>query len=563
MEPDTEEQFSSQTDDSCEMMELDVEDQFSSQNNDSCEGLETESVPININVDYNLHRIPINGVEDMGGIDFKKFTTIDIMKYDFPNLEVAFTFYNWYARMHGFAGRKNRKRKNKHNEVVQQEFVCYMQGFRKDRFKENKKRVREVKAITRCGCRAKCVVHVDSISQRWCIRFIDDVHNHPFVEQEFIMFLPGHRGMDDDDILQMNYFKKSGIRTSQVFGTFANQVGGYEHVTFSLRDMYNVVDKERRSKGTDSRAALAYLRSLKSYDPTMYWKHTVDKEGVNHHNQTTVFATTVVANEIEETYVWLLECLLEAMNDKMPKSVITDVDFERKWNEMVNECGVHDNHWVLDMYEKKEMWATSHIREYLRYKELEADYLSMHGDQIPSTLVLDRWTKNAKDLVNYTRQGQSCGWDSMSVCRYKSLNQRCREINSLVCKNPEAYAETMEILNDHYGYIKSKYELQLKDGEKIEGHSDRYLQNPVTAKTKGRGGNVAGRTGTKRKKSQCGFCGIVGHNKQNCGVFKKQESLVDKSKTTDDDDDDGKEDEDEDEDDVGGDDDDDDEDYRG
>jgi hypothetical protein len=31
------------------------------------------------------------------------------------------------------------------------------------------------------------------------------------------------------------------------------------------------------------------------------------------------------------------------------------VDFERKWSEMVQECRVEDNAWVLDMYEKKDM----------------------------------------------------------------------------------------------------------------------------------------------------------------------------------------------------------------
>jgi hypothetical protein len=30
----------------------------------------------------------------MGGVNFKQFTPTDIMNYDFPNLEVAFTFYN-------------------------------------------------------------------------------------------------------------------------------------------------------------------------------------------------------------------------------------------------------------------------------------------------------------------------------------------------------------------------------------------------------------------------------------------------------------------------------------
>ncbi|KAF1898567.1 hypothetical protein Lal_00023569 [Lupinus albus] len=41
--------------------------------------------------------------------------------------------------------------------------------------------------------------------------------------------------------------------------------------------------------------------------------------GVNHHKQTTVFGAAVVSNETEETYVWLLEKFLEAMNGKQPK----------------------------------------------------------------------------------------------------------------------------------------------------------------------------------------------------------------------------------------------------
>jgi hypothetical protein len=67
--------------------------------------------------------------------------------------------------------------------------------------------------------------------------------------------------MDDDDILQMHSFRKAGIRTSQIFGSFVGQVGAYQHLTFSVQNMYNEVDKERRSKGTDSRDALSYLRS--------------------------------------------------------------------------------------------------------------------------------------------------------------------------------------------------------------------------------------------------------------------------------------------------------------
>ena len=47
---------------------------------------------------------------------------------------------------------------------------------------------------------------------------------------------------------------------------------------------------------------------------------------VNHHNNTIVFATALVTNETEETYMWLLEQFLKEMKGKHPSFVITDAD---------------------------------------------------------------------------------------------------------------------------------------------------------------------------------------------------------------------------------------------
>lgn len=136
--------------------------------------------------------------------------------------------------------------------------------------------------------------------------------------------------------------------------------------------------------------------------------------GVNHHNQTIIFATFVVSNEVEGTYVWLLEQLLVATKGKTPVSIIKDGDiamknaikkvfpksyhrlcawhlirnamtnignldfilffkrcmlgdhdvwkFENLLNEMVEKFGLQDNRWINEMYEKRKMWAASHIR---------------------------------------------------------------------------------------------------------------------------------------------------------------------------------------------------------
>jgi len=47
----------------------------------------------------------------------------------------------------------------------------------------------------------------------------------------------------------------------------------------------------------------------------------------NHHNQSVIFDNAIVS---EETYVWLLQHFLEAMDGKAPVSVITDGDLSMR-----------------------------------------------------------------------------------------------------------------------------------------------------------------------------------------------------------------------------------------
>jgi hypothetical protein len=133
--------------------------------------------------------------------------------------------------------------------------------------------------------------------------------------------------------------------------------------------MYNQQQKLRLTSSTDAKAACEYLENLRLSDDTMFWRHRVDEmgrlthlfwcegvaqrdysifgdvvafdatykrnkymcplvifSGVNHQNKTIVFCAVTVCDETEQTYVWLLEQLLEAMSGKSPTSVITDGD---------------------------------------------------------------------------------------------------------------------------------------------------------------------------------------------------------------------------------------------
>jgi hypothetical protein len=326
--------------------------------------------------------------------------------------------------------------------------------------------------------------------------------------------------MSEHDKYQMKTMRKSGISTTRIYGYFAAQAGGYENLGYSRRDMYNEEFKQR-GRSSDADGALDFLKGLCSKDEMMYWRHTIKEDGtlqhlfwsdgvsrmdyslfgdvlafdatyrkiryntplvifsgVNHHNQSVIFGSAIVGDETEETYVWLLQNFVEAMEGKLLVSVITDGDlamrnairrvfpnahhrlcawhlirnassnikktdfvtkfkhcllgdfdvdeFERKWNALVCEFGLEENIWMLEMYRKRKMWATAHIRgnffagfrttsrceglhsefgkyvtvrsnlldflqqffrwlSFMRYREIEADYSSSYGEVVLQT----------------------------------------------------------------------------------------------------------------------------------------------------------------------------------
>ncbi|XP_057432354.1 protein FAR1-RELATED SEQUENCE 5-like [Lotus japonicus] len=281
--------------------------------------------------------------------------------------------------------------------------------------------------------------------------------------------------------------RKSSILRSKT----SHESGGYENVGFRQKAIYNQVGKQRAEHESDGVAALKYLKQLQISDPELFFRYKENGEGklehlfwsdgmsqidykafgevvafdatygknkyrcplvffcgVNHHQQTIVFASAIVGNEKEDAYVWLLQRLMEVMKDKAPTSVITDGDIpmkkaiklvlpqshhmlcawdmEKKWTEMVDKFELHDNGWVQEMYEKRSMWAASHMRgnffagfrttsrceghhskigkfvnsrcniteliqhlcrlmNHIRYKEIEANFNSSYGEAVLET----------------------------------------------------------------------------------------------------------------------------------------------------------------------------------
>ncbi|KAG5070058.1 hypothetical protein JHK85_002435 [Glycine max] len=215
-------------------------------------------------------KIIINALIDIVDIVMKNLEADVVKRLDFGDLEAAYEFYYWYARINGFCIRKK--------------------GRREDRGLTSETRKREPKKETRCDCKAKFRVHVDLHCQ-WSITEFTDLHSHELLEDSLCSMLPAHRRMPVADILLIENFRKVGIRPPPILGAFAN-----------------------------SSAFDATYRKKKYMFPFVIFL------GVNHHNQTIVFATSLVSNETEQTYVWLLEQFKDVMKGKEPFSLITDGD---------------------------------------------------------------------------------------------------------------------------------------------------------------------------------------------------------------------------------------------
>ncbi|KAJ1405895.1 MULE transposase domain [Sesbania bispinosa] len=199
---------------------------------------------------------------------------------------------------------------------------------------------------------------------------------------------------------------------------------------------------------------------------------------VNHHNQTIVFGSGLIANKTEETYVWLLKQFAEAMKGKLPSSVITNGDlsmrtlirfvfleahhrlcawnllrnatsnisnprfttkfrrcmlgdydvgrFRLKWNELIDEFNLHENQWV-GRYVHYRNNLTEFLKlfslylAYTRQRELEADFDSIIGDPVLQTNVEDIESRSCSTHQWYVSMEPCTREFKCSCLRMKSI----------------------------------------------------------------------------------------------------------------------------------------------
>ncbi|XP_074377611.1 protein FAR1-RELATED SEQUENCE 5-like [Apium graveolens] len=351
----------------------------------------------------------------------------------FDTLDDAEAFYRNYGRKEGFEIiiRNTHKRTNI-NEPSYRLFICRKGGrvgatpldFGKG------KRVREVIPRTNCGARM-CVVHKMKMD-KWQISSVDLEHNHKLVSPEKVQFFQRSLNIDPMTRSLIELFNKSGIETGKVMKFLSETKGGVENLGFSNQDVRNVIHDENRVRGlvwVDPRSMNAYKNfgDVVTFDSTYrmnrYCMPFIPITGVNHHYQNILFGFALVRDETEVSYKWVLRTWLEAVDNKPPRTIITDQDialgnaiaevmpmpqtkhtyctwhisskfpeklsylytnypefktefnacvyksltpteFEGKWEQLVEKYDLEDHAWLNDMYAIRTQWIGAYTKQH-------------------------------------------------------------------------------------------------------------------------------------------------------------------------------------------------------
>ncbi|XP_050365427.1 protein FAR1-RELATED SEQUENCE 5-like [Argentina anserina] len=393
--------------------------------------------------------------------------------------------------------------------------------------KRRKKTVGRERKYSRTGCKAFLSIKPHRDTGKFKVSRFSTIHNHELVDIFEGHFLRSHRKVTLQDILEVKALHEADVNTSDAFNYLAQQSGGRAFVGFMLKDLYTKLHnyKQLNSQYGDAEAAMnwlrirgseeeiffcRYIRDSKKRLARLFWRDShslMDYElygdvlvidatyktnvyvmplvlfiGANNHRATVVFACTLICNEKEGTYDWVVKNFLEAMNNQKPKSVVTDGadsmrksldthmpqtkhrlcawhigrnvgqnvkdeklqkalgkmiytsysrdEWEREWGKMVREHNVEENTWIQSLHNKRKKWAEAYCRGHW-YAGI-CSTQRCEGMNCTIKLKVGKSTTLIEFVPRYQR-GISRLRDRVLLDNFKSKNHSREYVSHLVC----------------------------------------------------------------------------------------------------------------------------------
>ena len=283
------------------------------------------------------------------------------------NKDEAYNLYQEYAFRKGFSVRKGRELYYDNEKKITRfkEFYCSKEGFKNN---ESEGEVSYERVDSRTNCKAMVRFNV-SKEGVWKITKLVLDHNHDFVPPEQRHLLRSMRNMSNVKGGLIKSMVNAGMRVTNIWSYLGEEVGGYNNLGVTLKDVHNYVYNEKLKliEVGDAQSLVNHLQKRQAQDPMFYYSVQLDQEsrltnvfwrdgkskvdydcfgdvmifdttyrtnkydlicapfvGVNHHWQNVIFGCALLLNETSVSFNWLFKVFSESMGNQQPKTIFTD-----------------------------------------------------------------------------------------------------------------------------------------------------------------------------------------------------------------------------------------------
>jgi FAR1 DNA-binding domain len=206
---------------------------------------------------------------------FQCSTEVVVLAIDmvFETLEEGECFYYAYANTVGFDVRKAQHEKEGEG-ISWKLYVCNKEGKRRSPISD----VKYKRKVMRVGCPASIKFRrMDNGS--YMVSQFEELHSHGLVSSSKRKFLKGSRRVNDRIKRTLATCSKVNISVAQTFHLVKEQVGGYENIGCTQKDL-SYFQQELRTlvQDSDAQILLDKLNSMKMRDPSFFFEIDYDDD---------------------------------------------------------------------------------------------------------------------------------------------------------------------------------------------------------------------------------------------------------------------------------------------
>ncbi|KAK9697288.1 hypothetical protein RND81_08G027500 [Saponaria officinalis] len=288
---------------------------------------------------------------------------IPTLEMQFENEEIAYNFYNEYARSIGFGIRKEYRNLSKKDGVLfgylqvltSRKFSCHKEGQRP--VDKRDYHTKDGRAETRTGCQAQMTIALDRNVGKYKVSSFFAEHNHPLQPPSYVHMIRSHRRITESQGDEIQRANECGLSLKDFNEFMTTKAGGRENLEFIKLDQKNYLRHTFRFGEVS--ALLTYFKNQARKDPSFFYEFQMDADtemindygyfgdvvvfdttyrtnkyyrpfgvfvGYNNHRETVIFGAALLYDETIPSFEWLFETFLKAMGGKKPKTILTDQD---------------------------------------------------------------------------------------------------------------------------------------------------------------------------------------------------------------------------------------------